>query len=313
MTIKAKIIAVITAVAIFGVIGGVYYLIANKTRENKNLTFAEQLRDCLPKSDMASKEKCDRLIKTIVTFDRCNEAGFPIIKHYPDQCQTPDGRIFVDNNPPDQNKIAKAEEAIRTFMALPNMEFQYISIRENPSNFTVGKIISKTENSISMDTPPEWERPIYIIQQKEYIDDLCEVYEYEVSAKTNQIIEVHVRYPEKISLMTSEQKKAKCGRYGSLEIPLKTKSEIEQIAFDFLQRDANHTKLLLRSDIQPEYTPSKKGVANPAHNVWQWEDKNYKLPEGLVGDPYQYPIIRIVISSGGKLANYLNTSNLYNQ
>jgi len=316
MTIKAKITAVIATVAIFGAVGGVlYYLAANKAKENKieNLTLAQQLRDCLPKSDTASKEKCNRLIKTIMTFNQCVDAEFSVTKHYPDQCQTPDGRIFVDNNPPDQNKIAKAEKAIRNFMASPNLEFRYISTAKNPSNFTVGKIISKTENSTTMDTPSEWERPIYIFQQKEYIDDLCEIYEYEVSIKTYQIIEIHVRYPEEINPMTTEQRKAKCGSYGSMEVPLKTKNEIEQIAFGYLQRDPSHTKLLLRSDIKPEYTPSKKGVANPAHNVWQWEDKNYKLPEGFVGDPYQYPVIRIVVSSGGKLVNYLNTSELYNE
>ncbi len=57
---------------------------------------AEELQDCLPKSDMASKEKCDELLLEIANFDECVGAGFPVMESYPEQCRTADGRTFVN-------------------------------------------------------------------------------------------------------------------------------------------------------------------------------------------------------------------------
>jgi len=56
---------------------------------------AAQLSDCLPKSDMASREKCQELLERIRNFDECVLAGFSIMKSNPAQCQTPDGRTFI--------------------------------------------------------------------------------------------------------------------------------------------------------------------------------------------------------------------------
>ncbi|MDD5144706.1 MAG: hypothetical protein PHW72_01115 [Candidatus Pacebacteria bacterium] len=53
-----------------------------------------QLRECLPKSDMASLEKCSQLLKTIRNFDDCILAGFSSMESNPPQCALPDGRIF---------------------------------------------------------------------------------------------------------------------------------------------------------------------------------------------------------------------------
>ncbi len=61
------------------------------------INVAAELADCLPKSDMASKEKCDRLIAGINNFSECVNAGFSILKSNPPQCMTPDGRTFMDN------------------------------------------------------------------------------------------------------------------------------------------------------------------------------------------------------------------------
>ncbi len=216
---------------------------------------------------------------------------------------------------PDQNELAKAEEAIKNFMALPDLTFQYITTQKHPSNFTIGKATAIADGAIRMDTPSEWDRPVYVIQQKEYINERCEVYEYEVLAKTNQIIEIHVRYPKEIeqTLATTGLKASECESYGSMEIPLKTKDVIEKSAFEYLGRDPENAKILIRSDIQPEYISSKKGSANPAANEWKWEDKSVSLPEGLTGDPWQHPIVRIIMTSGGKLLYYLNTTGLFAQ
>lgn len=216
---------------------------------------------------------------------------------------------------PDQNTLTKAEEAIRTFMASSSLTFQYITTQKHPSNFTVGKTTVIANGAFRTDTPPEWDRPVYVIQQKEYINERCEVYEYEVLAKTNQVVEVHVRYPKEIeqTLATTGLKASECESYGSMEIPLKTKDVIEKSAFEYLGRDLENAKILIRSDIQPEYISSKKGSANPVANEWKWEDKSVSLPDGLTGDPWQYPIIRIIMTSGGKLLYYLNTTGLFAQ
>ena len=291
MTIKAKIYAVIAIVAVFGAGYGVYHLL-NKAPQNKGNV------------DVAS----------ITTFEACNKAGFPTIKHYPDQCQTSDGRIFVNENPPSEAELAKAELAIRTFMGDPNLELVYMTQKRHPANFSVLSNVKQNDGGFTADNPEEWYRPVYIFQQKNYIDDRCEVYQYQVLIKTSQVVEIGIVYPEEVTTMTASGKNKTCTDYGSLEIPLKTKNEIEQIAFAYFGRDPEHTKFMLRSDIGPEYIPSAQaysGVANPAANEWRWEDKNVSLPDGLTGDPWQHPIARIIISSGGKLVYYLNTTDLF--
>lgn len=55
------------------------------------------LQECLPLSDMASKAKCDELLKQIQDFNTCVLAGFPVMESYPRQCRTVDGRLFIEN------------------------------------------------------------------------------------------------------------------------------------------------------------------------------------------------------------------------
>lgn len=57
---------------------------------------AAQLRECLPKSDTLSHEKCQQLLNNIKNFDECVSADFSIMKSNPSQCATPDGRTFTD-------------------------------------------------------------------------------------------------------------------------------------------------------------------------------------------------------------------------
>jgi len=63
--------------------------------QSKEMTIAEELKECLPKSDMESHEKCNELLSTINNFDDCVDAGFSIMKSNPSQCATPDERTFV--------------------------------------------------------------------------------------------------------------------------------------------------------------------------------------------------------------------------
>lgn len=63
--------------------------------EKYSVSIADELQDCLPKSDMASKEKCDRLLESITDFEDRANARFPVMESYPERCSTPDGRSFV--------------------------------------------------------------------------------------------------------------------------------------------------------------------------------------------------------------------------
>lgn len=71
---------------------------------------AIELEECLPKSDMASKEKCDQLLGQITNFDDCVMAGFPIMKSNPPQCQTPDGRNFIQQTNSSWQEVLQAIE-----------------------------------------------------------------------------------------------------------------------------------------------------------------------------------------------------------
>jgi len=64
--------------------------------ENKNSNLVDELKECLPKSDTASHEKCNELLKQITDYDSCVNAGFSIMKSNPPQCATPNGKIFVE-------------------------------------------------------------------------------------------------------------------------------------------------------------------------------------------------------------------------
>jgi len=56
---------------------------------------AAQLKECLPKSDTLSHEKCQQLLSNIRNFDECVAAGFSIMKSNPPQCQVLDGNSFI--------------------------------------------------------------------------------------------------------------------------------------------------------------------------------------------------------------------------
>ncbi len=72
-----------------------YYSLWNITENKYNL--AEELKNCLPKSDTESHEKCNELLKQITDYNSCVKAGFPIMKSNPPQCMTIDNQTFIQN------------------------------------------------------------------------------------------------------------------------------------------------------------------------------------------------------------------------
>ncbi len=61
------------------------------------LSLRDAISDCMPKSDIKSKTQCDELISMIDDYEKCTQAGFPVIESYPQQCRTPDGRTFTQD------------------------------------------------------------------------------------------------------------------------------------------------------------------------------------------------------------------------
>lgn len=206
-----------------------------------------------------------------------------------------------------ESERLKAIESIRTFMGKPDLQLIYIATH-HPSNFNVGKITNQDAGGFTMEDVSGWERKVEVYQQAEFIDDQCEVYEYEVDVRSNQIVEVHVRYPDGVSIGNFE-----CAKLGSMYYPLRSNDQIEQAAYAYLGRVPESTGSMLASSvIQPQYIPSMKGAINPAQNEWRWENKNYKLPDGLYSDAFAYPVLRIIMTSGGKLLYYFNSTKLFN-
>ncbi|MDP3987442.1 MAG: hypothetical protein Q8P81_04425, partial [Nanoarchaeota archaeon] len=81
------------------------------------------------------------------------------------------------------------------------------------------------------------------------------------------------------------------------------KTEAETIAMDYLKRTVPNF-----DQIKDQFTYSQQ--LNGESHQWFWEDKGYKLPEGLEGRPYSYPTIRISVS-GNKEIQYWNTVSLF--
>jgi len=44
---------------------------------------------------LSANEKREKILD-ITNFDECKSAGYPIMESYPEQCRTPDGRLFVN-------------------------------------------------------------------------------------------------------------------------------------------------------------------------------------------------------------------------
>jgi hypothetical protein len=80
----------------FDIDGTVDRIVQSIKIKSEQLSIAEELKDCLPKSDIASHEKCNELLATIRNFDDCVKAGFAIMKSNPPQCATVDGITFTD-------------------------------------------------------------------------------------------------------------------------------------------------------------------------------------------------------------------------
>lgn len=209
-------------------------------------------------------------------------------------------------------KRDKSEEAIREFMARPDLELEYMGIRP-PANFTVGVITEISRGGYKIETPKEWKRRVWIYQQKEFINDGCEVYEYEVDIRNNEVVQVGIRYPQE-GVIPQPKSMEECQNTDtrSLEIPILTMQEIEEAAMSYLRRGVENFDEIKDELVYEGSAKDPKRIS--AHHAWIWEDKDYKLPEGLEAQaPSEVPTIWSRVSCGGHLIMYLNTVGLFEE
>ena len=210
----------------------------------------------------------------------------------------------------------RAKESIRKFMARPDLELEYLRT-SSPSNFTVGVVTEISEGGYKIETPEEWKRKAEIYQQKEYIGDTCEVYEYEVDIRNNEVVQVGVRYPQEgvipqPMIHLQDKYNEECQNTRSLEIPILTMPEIEETAMGYLRRGVKNFNEIKDEFVYEGSAKDPKRIS--AHHAWIWEDKDYELPEGLTAQaPSEVPTIWSRVSCGGHLIMYLNTVGLFEE
>ncbi|NMB56551.1 hypothetical protein GYA19_01265 [Candidatus Beckwithbacteria bacterium] len=189
---------------------------------------------------------------------------------------------------------------IRTFMANPNLELSFVKTDLPMPYFRVGKV-TKVGNGESMEAVEDWVRKVNIYDQKGILDGRCATYEYQLDARSHKLTSVDIRglRPNEIEAL----KKDGINCVDSYQMPKISKADAETIAKGYLKRAVPNL-----DQIWEEFIYSLQ--SNGELHQWLWEDKGYKLPEGLEGRPYSYPIIRITVY-GNKQIQYWNTVSLF--
>jgi hypothetical protein len=195
--------------------------------------------------------------------------------------------------------LKQDETAIATFMGDESYPVAFIGLQA-PSNFTVGVSEPLPGGGGSHITiPQEWQRTINIYESKEFVSDTCEVYRFEVYAKTHEVVNVGLVYPKG---------KANCDdSHSSLFSPSISDEQIKTIGEKYLERamPKMYSSPKDKFKIQPV---SKEGDTDR----WEWlyEDRDYKLSAELEAEP-KYPTVRMFISNGGNLLQYENSMSLF--
>lgn len=90
-----------------------------------------------------------------------------------------------------EERIKNLEDikAIRNFRTQPELKLVYTETRPHATQFGIGKEV-KRENTYYYETPDKYKIPVRVYQEKKMIGDGCQVFEYEVDAKTHKVVEM---------------------------------------------------------------------------------------------------------------------------
>src|SRR3989344_3254720 len=192
------------------------------------------------------------------------------------------------------DNISEDTATIKSFMSDPNLELVYKGTDLPQPYFMVGKVSQLEKGGgIKIEKVSGWERLVNVYEQKDLINGTCSVYEYHTDSRNDVLTTVRIR-----NLKPSEIEETSCTE-STNQMPIMTKKEAETLAMSYLKRALPNL-----SDIKDKFVYTQK-LGGESH-IWMWEDKNYQLPEGLGGDLYSYPTIRIVVN-GDRQIQYWNT------
>lgn len=191
--------------------------------------------------------------------------------------------------------------AIRAFMADPNLGLSFVNTDLPMPYFRVGKV-TKMGNGENMEKVDGWVRQINVYDQKELVNGECAVYEYHTDARNHTLTAVVIRglRPNEIDALKKDG--VTCVS-NSGNMPKIAKAEAETIAMQYFKHAVPNL-----DQIKTQFTYSLQ--SNGEAHQWLWEDKGYKLPEGLEGRPYSYPVIRMTVN-GDHTVSYWNTVSLF--
>ncbi len=203
----------------------------------------------------------------------------------------------------DKNSEQEGEDlvAIKNFMGNSDLELAYIGTDFPQPYFMVGKVSELEKGGgIKIEHVEDWKRTVNVYEQTDIIDDRCAVYEFHTDARNHKLISVRIR-----NLKSSEIEAldTPCSETNN-QMPVVSKSDAEAVAMAYLNRALPESDQIIKD----EFSYSQKS-GGQSHE-WKWEDVDYELPEGLAGDPYSHPIIRIVVYGDGTI-QYENTTSLF--
>lgn len=193
------------------------------------------------------------------------------------------------------------KEVIRTFMDKPSLELILVGTDLPMPYFRVGKV-TRVGTGENMDKVDGWVRQVNIYDQKDLINGTCNIYEFNTDARNHNLTAVLIRGLRQNEIEALKSNGVTCST-NSGAMPKITKSEAETLAFDYLKRVLPNL-----DQIKDKFEYSFQ--SNEESHQWLWEDKTYKLPEGLASRPYYNPIIRISVN-GDKTISYWNTISLF--
>lgn len=191
--------------------------------------------------------------------------------------------------------------AIRAFMADPNLELSFVNTDLPMPYFRVGKV-TKVGNGENIEKVDGWVRQVNVYDQKELVNGECAVYEYHTDDRNHTLTAVVIRglRPNEVDALKKDV--VTCVS-NSGNMPKMTKSEAETVAMAYLKRAVPNL-----DQIKDKFTYLLQ--SNGEAHQWLWENKGYKLPEGLEGRPYSYPVIRMTVNSDYTVS-YWNTVSLF--
>lgn len=190
--------------------------------------------------------------------------------------------------------------AIRDFMANPSLELSFVNTNLPMPYFRVGKV-TKIGNGENMEAVDGWTRQVNVYDQKDLLNGQCVVYEYHTDVRNHNLTAVVIRGLRPNEIEARKQDGVTCVQSSpSTKI---SKGEAETVAWEYLSRALPNF-----DQIKNQFVYSQQ--YNGESHQWFWEDKSYKLPDGLEGRPYSYPTIHISVS-GNKQIQYWNTVSLF--